>query len=134
MFIKNQQQCGGRHAVQFCANKCLISRNTLTIVIWPHQRLDYLCKENVNEIRNLAQGTASQTIQSNGKMSVELIHLSYHVMIPMNIHFLFVPQEKPSFSWVEISLIHFFYFFIFLYFLCYQYQIGCKKKEPCRDF
>lgn len=45
-----------------------------------------------------ARGTAGQPIQSNGKMSAELIYLSEQEMTPMKGHFLFVPIQKLSFS------------------------------------
>lgn len=57
----------------------------------------------------LARGTGSQTLQSNGKMSVELIYLPRQVMMPMKDHFLFVPIQTVSFSWMKISLIYYLF-------------------------
>lgn len=56
----------------------------------------------------LAQGTVSQTIQSNGKMSVRQIYLSQYAMMPMNGYFFSVLIQKLCFSRVKILLIHFF--------------------------
>ena len=68
-----------------------------------------------------AHGAVSQTIQSNGKMSVGLIYLSWRVMMPMKDHFLFVPVQTLCFSWVKIPLIH----VLFLVRLCFFFSPNC---------
>lgn len=63
-----------------------------------------------------ARGAVSQTIQSNGKMSVGLIYFSWRVMMPMKDHFLFVPVQTLCFSWVKISLMHVLFLVRFFFF------------------
>lgn len=121
MFIMNRTAARKeRNVVRFQTSEDAdsISGYTLTPVIWPHQVITLFMWRKYEwnkEFMLLAQGTGSQTIQSNGKMSVELIYLSQRVMMPMKDNFLFVPIQTVSFSRMKISLIYnlFCVYFIF---------------------
>lgn len=134
MFITDQKQHGG-------GKKCssIPGDREFDLRMHINQRLHYSYEENMREIRTLYYQPGaqwSQTTQSNGKMSVELIYLSQWVaLLPMKSHFLFVPLQKSSFPWVKIALVHFCFFFFFLNaFYKTNPEIGHRTTEPCREF
>lgn len=69
-----------------------------------------------------AQGTVSQTNQSNGKMSDELIYLSQQVMMPMKDHFLFIK----FFLGENITLSLYSVLVCFLFSNIFDFIVSCK--------